>query len=283
MLSLQCFHNTPDMRQLSHNSIATVGKEPTLDTEASLKQHHISVPYYRIVCPAVYGGEWATAEDRIGPGTFWTPRPDDVESMLRAIFTHASSCSTETLRSDEWKIQIFEIREGIVEEVDNFNPYGRSIHFGERKLVHAASPPRELLDVDFKDINDPYSRLELLLELPRILGREIKPFVDFSKGFPIVLADGSEAFVLPDPKRRLFRIGTPQVDGFCEIARFGSAEKFWSYLDERRITFSNRDDELGVDLYFADFAEAEKKSGEKPNLPLRRRATRTPFRSEEEL
>jgi len=105
-----------------------------------------TTPYFRIVCPPLYGG--SATGNRIGEGTYWTPRWDAIVLMASTILSHLHTYKREWLDEDNGQVKIYKLDHAMMTN----SPPEHSWAFtygpdaGEQVLVKALKEPELVLE-----------------------------------------------------------------------------------------------------------------------------------------
>lgn len=261
---------------------ATATSRTAIDGSDKLAQGSAQVihePFYRIVCPAVYGGDWQHSEQRIGPGTFWTPRPDSILSMVKAIFVHHTETSLQDRESAQWEVKLYEVRDALMQTVDNWNVYGRACQQGERTLVETYGDPREIFTFHPKDYQSPADRIELYLKIEQLFGEPVVKFIDYSRGERILFEE-KEAFVFGNMNNWKMEIAIRDGDWrFKVVQAFEDPEALEKFLSSEAVVLPAGFDASCMISYFWMDKENQRTTQSVKKVPLdkaalKRRRTR---------
>jgi len=203
-------------------------------------QKRIEQPYYRVVCPVMYGSGFGLKGDRVGTDTYWTPRWDAILFMLRSIFLAYNSNRTEReARNPDWNTKIYKIEEAIMQDAPKEHGWAFTYRTdaGEQILVKALSTPEVVFEAHPSE-----PEFESVLEESFQYDNPIN--YAFDESLKVLHNDG-EVFLYPNYKTKTIEVAKRNEDGWSfvvvkEIRSLDELDKFLRESQFNKETFDER-------------------------------------------
>ena len=192
-------------------------------------QKRIEQPYYRVVCPVMFGSGFGLKGDRTGPDTYWTPRWDAVLFMLRSIFLTYISNKIERERKDiKWNTKVYKIDDAIMKDAPKEHSWAFTYRTdaGEQVLVKALSTPEIIFE------SHP-SKPEFESVLEESFQHENPIDYSFDQSLKVV-HNGEEVYLYPNYERKLVEVAKKNEDGwsFAVIGELRNLKELDNFLKE---------------------------------------------------
>lgn len=223
-------------------------------------------PYWRVITDSAHGAG-SLKGDRVGPGTYWTPRWDAVQHMVQMSGSLLSSMPVESRGIKIYKVDKAEVEKPPAEH--KLPQKGYEDH-GEVVMVRPLSEVQLIYDFEAGD-----ETWESIVQSPR------EKFIDYSSRNPsVTLSYGRQAWISPNYRTKKFDVAVRNPDGwsFDVIASLDQAE-LDDFLDQSSYDPHGFDPDASLDYAIQDWNEPvqEKDRPQKPVEQRPRRSTRKPF------
>lgn len=228
------------------------------------EEQEISQPYYRVVNNAIYGGN---AKEKLGdvlaPGTYWTPRWNAVQQMLRTTLIQYSS--SKTLPDEYWLTTIYQLNKAIMTDPPKEHKwaFNYSVDAGEQVLVKALDQPQIAADpVTGKPLKDIHPQDSVFISLVSSIKQEEIP-VDYIKKGVEATWNGKTVYLLPSYETYSIEVVIPNGWQYQVIKVIRSLEEFNQFY--KQITIKNPDSEQldALDWFLYDL-DRDARAGKEP-------------------
>lgn len=137
-----------DMKNMLHKGVYFV--LPDADKILNSEGQRITQPYYRVVSMSMFGSRIQNP-DKTGESTYWTPRWDAIQFMVRQMYMLYRT--SEIKNHTKEHIKIYKITDAIMKKppIENRWAFAYGVDAGEMVLVQALSQPELIIDCPIDD------------------------------------------------------------------------------------------------------------------------------------